>query len=232
MQVGSRAYLDACAAASRRLQAHWTRLIFDPRSGSPTLLRVLLCIYGMLCCLSSLSAKGTAAAVLSIPVGILCAWFAQEFSITLIRRGPMLRLILGGAAAAVLLVMVFLGGGAASFLCLLVQLAAGAALAFGGRRTARGTELLEQTIGFRRYLTRTPPEQLQRLLREDSQYFYRMLPYAEALGCGAAFAERFGNVRLEPCDWLIVRAKTAQEFESRCAEVLSALREQAPKKKR
>lgn len=232
VQAGSRGFREACSAASRRLQMHWTRAVFDPRSGSPVLLRCLLSLYGLLLCLSALAPRGVAAAILSVPLGAASAWLVQEGAMALLRRGKTARLAVGGAAAAALLVLVPLGGGISMLLNLLVQLAGGAVIAFGGRRTRRGTELLEQTLGFRRYLTGTQPEQLQRLLRQDSQYFYRLLPYADALGCGAAFAARFGTARPEPCDWLPARAKTAQEFYARYAEVMAVLRAQEPAKKR
>ena len=33
------------------------------------------------------------------------------------------------------------------------------------------------------------------------QYFYKMLPYAEAMGLGRRFVALFHDVKLEPCQW-------------------------------
>ena len=39
------------------------------------------------------------------------------------------------------------------------------------------------------------------MLRRDPQYFYKMLPYAEAMGLGRRFVALFHDVKLEPCQW-------------------------------
>ena len=39
------------------------------------------------------------------------------------------------------------------------------------------------------------------MLRRDPQYFYKILPYAEAMGMGQKFVALFHDCRLEPCQW-------------------------------
>ena len=54
----------------------------------------------------------------------------------------------------------------------------------GGRRSPYGQEVISQTMGFRRFLLHVTDHHLQQMLRRDPQYFYKMLPYAEAMGLG------------------------------------------------
>ena len=39
------------------------------------------------------------------------------------------------------------------------------------------------------------------MLRRDPQYFYKILPYAEAMGQGRHFVSLFHDYKLEPCQW-------------------------------
>ena len=71
----------------------------------------------------------------------------------------------------------------------------------GGKRSELGNQLIGQTLGFRKYLSKASDSHTEMMLRRDGQYFYKLLPYAEALGLGAQFAARFGDTELEPCDW-------------------------------
>ena len=64
------------------------------------------------------------------------------------------------------------------------------------------------------------------MLRRDPQFFYKMLPYAQALGLGAQFAARFGETELEPCDWygeVKPLPRQAEGFYSRWRETLALL---------
>ena len=68
-------------------------------------------------------------------------------------------------------------------------------------RQENDKKLLGQVLGFRRFLLRVSPSHLAMRLQRDPQYFYKMLPYAEALGLGAQFAGKFAETELEACDW-------------------------------
>ena len=72
----------------------------------------------------------------------------------------------------------------------------------GGRRTAFGDEIVTQAMSYRRFLRRVTQSQLLSRLAQDSQYFYRILPYAEAIGLGAGLARTLGNTELEVRDLL------------------------------
>ena len=67
----------------------------------------------------------------------------------------------------------------------------------GGQRSRAGGRLLGQVLGFRQFLRRVTPSHLLMRLQRDPQYFYRTLPYAEAMGLGAMFARKFGDTELD-----------------------------------
>ena len=106
---------------------------------------------------------------------------------------------------------------------------------FAGSRTFTVTYTLEdlvteadgvQTLGFRRYLRRITNNHIKTMLARDPQYFYRTLPYAEAMGMGAEFAARFAALDLEPCEWFSEEkepARNSKEFYSHWKEALAML---------
>ena len=67
---------------------------------------------------------------------------------------------------------------------------------------------MAQTLGFRRFLLNATDHHAQQMLRRDPQYYYKMLPYAEAMGQGRRFTGLFHGVRLEPCPWYEAAAGT------------------------
>ena len=72
----------------------------------------------------------------------------------------------------------------------------------GGRRSKFGQAILSETLGFHRYLAHVDRKELEIRLRENGQFFYQLLPFAEAVGQGQTFAKGFGEIRLGPCFWL------------------------------
>ena len=96
----------------------------------------------------------------------------------------------------------------------------------GGKRTELGSQLISQSLGFRRGLEKLSERHVSMLLSRDGQYFYKMLPYAEAIGMGADFARRLSDTELEPCEWYVTRvpaARTAAEFYSQLRPALEML---------
>jgi len=154
----------------------------------------------------------------------LCVVY-QRGVLSLLRHGSRLETGLGVAAGIVLLLIMAIFGGGTIFIALLILTLAAVAVSHGGRRTALGLEKLEQTLSFRRHLLDADPQELRILQRQDSQYFYRMLPYAEALGVATSFASRFGNMKLEPCAWLAdAPSCTASQFCTLFAPMAKSLR--------
>ena len=96
----------------------------------------------------------------------------------------------------------------------------------GGKRTAFGDEIVAQALGYRKFLRRVTQSQLQSRLAQDSQYFYRILPYAEAMGLGGSLKRALGNIELEQCDWYQEAKplpRTAAGFYSSLREALALL---------
>jgi hypothetical protein len=209
---------DRYADATR---AYWNRRAFSRNSGSPALLRAAAALAGGAAAFGAASAAlpasrlrillllllGAAGAACGVSLERACADAAR-------RRFPaaLLRALPGVAALAFCWAS---GCRAAGFFAALGQVLAALLTLRGGRRTAAGREHLSQTLGFRRYLLNVSNHQVLLMLRRDAQYFYRVLPYAEAVGLGERFAAAFGEAELEPCDWFAFSGRpprTAPEF--------------------
>ena len=121
--------------------------------------------------------------------GILL-WNLRKTTPALILCGIWLLLALAAGAFSVGLWMV------------LGLLTAGVLLAWGGRRTELGRQLLTQVLGLRRYFRTADKQQLRNLCETDPDYFFRLAPYAMALGADKAFAKSFGNYKLNGCPYL------------------------------
>ena len=119
------------------------------------------------------------------------------------------------------------GGGIVTMLiAVLLTLFTGWQTLHGGRRTTLGNQFISQTLGFRRYLRKLSDNHIKTMLARDPQYFYRTLPYAEAMAMGAEFTARFGSLDIEPCEWFAEEkepAHNAREFYSHWKDALAML---------
>ena len=133
----------------------------------------------------------------------------------------------GMAVIVALLTLAQFGEGLLAVLLVIVCLVLlGLLTLHGGRRTAFGDEIVTQAMSYRRFLRRVTQSQLLSRLAQDSQYFYRILPYAEAIGLGAGLARTLGNTELEQCDWYQEQQplpRTAAGFYSHLQEALALL---------
>ena len=96
----------------------------------------------------------------------------------------------------------------------------------GGRRTELGTQLISQSLGFRKGLEKLSTRHMEMLLSRDGQYFYKLLPYAMAIGMGPELARRLGDTEMEPCEWYVTRvpaARTGLEFYNQLRPALEML---------
>ncbi len=197
----------------------WQRRLYARSGGSPLILHILAALAAGAALLGAASgglppggARGWLLMLLT--VGGVAAGFAAQEGVTAAARRQRQRMALLAFPAA-LLVLGYLWGGFLPVL-LAVALQAFAALATlrGGRRSAAGRENLSQILGFQRYLQHVNANQLRRQLQQDSQYFYALLPFAEAVGQGGAFAAKFGRTPMEPCAWFAISKPpaTAADF--------------------
>jgi len=160
--------------------------------------------------------------------GALGAWFMHSWVEGLHLRGRG-SLLLGLGIAALWLALGFMAGvGAMASAVVAFQLLLGLAGFYGGRRTPSGRAITAQILGLRATLRTMPQEELERIRRSDSDYFFDMIPYALALGVDKRFAAHFGRQKLSPCPWLITGKEgymTAAEWTAILRHTVSVLDE-------
>ena len=229
---GDRAAQSARQLGEKLAARHWQRRLFDPKSGSPRLLclpvylaaavaggRILTAYLGEV--LSPLLW-----AILGAAAGAVCAVLAMQTALSLLRGTR--QHMSGFLTALILLVSGGFAGQGPDTVLVLAHLALTAwAVAYGGRRTAVGTELLQKTLGYKRYLASLDETALRRLVRQNPQFYYETLPYAEALGLGRKLTDRLGGVQMEPCSYLPGTA-SAGAFYQRFETFRSQLDSQMP----
>ena len=221
-------------SASAGLRSAWLHRIFAKKPGSPYILRLLVLLAGFFICLSVFDVILPATGIrwLFLPilavVGAALLYLVQQGADAITRRHRAMRLLVGAVAALILLLF----ASAADALdlmtiTLLLQLLCVVVTHFGGRHSEAGRELVRQDLGLRKYLRKLDPDSVHRLNSLDGQFFYRMLPFAEVMGVGHAFAKRFGQWRPEPCIWLtdaLRRPDSAEEFYALYLETVTAIR--------
>lgn len=66
------------------------------------------------------------------------------------------------------------------------------------KRTTFYTEQLNEIVGFRDFLRDAEKDRLETLLKDDPQYYYNILPYANVLGVSDIWADKFKGLAVEP----------------------------------
>lgn len=208
--------------AGKACRSFWNSRLFTRDSGNPYLVQLLVSlIFGLhwFRAMDYLLPAWTWRLFLLIPtlvIGVLAGWTLQDILKRILRRmwskicwfAPLILLVTG-------LLAQFGGGWLTALLTLLVVLLSVVGTLRGGKRTEDGLDRIAQIRTFRSYIRQADIHHLQLMLHEDGQYFYDLLPYAEALGMGKRFAKRFANMQLEPCVWLDypgLKSRTAMEF--------------------
>lgn len=227
-------YLKAKRLAAEKPRSFWQDRVFDPRGGSPTILRLLALGAGLalgLACLDLWVASKSWRWFLIVPLtllGALACLAVQQLGGFLLRRHSLRTAALAALSAAFLLVLGRKSGLTAYMLLnLALQLTVGLLLRCGGRRTPEGAALAGEWLGYRRWLLSASSQQLRSNLEADPQYFYRVLPFADALRVGRLLAGGLDQTRLESCDWLLWQGKplkTAPAFYARYRRLMAGLR--------
>ena len=93
------------------------------------------------------------------------------------------------------------------------QILLGFPAAWGGRRSEVNRHEVAQLRGLRHYLSHMPAEDVQRLLAADSSYYFRMAPYAMALGVLHPFTQAFGKRKLPQCPYIVTRVQGSRKAE-------------------
>ena len=93
------------------------------------------------------------------------------------------------------------------------QILLGFPAAWGGRRTETNRHEVAQLRGLRHYLKNIPAQDVQRLLAADPEYYFRMVPYAMALGVLHPFTLAFGKRKLPQCPYIATRVHGSRKME-------------------
>ena len=224
-------YKNTAKSAAGALARFWGRRLYERGSGNVLVMRALAALCSGV---ALLSAASFLLPVLPLRwlVLVLCFVLGAAMSACVqlaairwyLRHVPVLAL--GGACAVAMLVLGNLSG---TFPLMLLAAAlsalTGVLTRHGGQRSRAGGRLLGQVLGFRQFLRRVTPSHLLMRLQRDPQYFYRTLPYAEAMGLGAMFARKFGDTELDPCEWYNEPnlPRTAEGFYEKLKETLALL---------
>lgn len=224
-------YKRTAAKAIEQTPRYWDRRLYDRSSGNVLVMQGLCAIASGIAMLLSMSvilpimaARGLVLFACLL-LGILMSLLVQR-AVRAVYLREYLWLALGGVSALAMLILSRPGDALTMLLSLAASLFTGWQTMHGGKRSTLGDQLIGQTAGFRKYLSRVSGSHIETQLRRDPQYFYRMLPYAEALGIGAQFAAKFADTELETCDWYGEAKdlpRQASGFYSRWKETLALL---------
>lgn len=196
-------------------------------------------IFRLLCCASQsicgvcLTMNLTAMTALEVLLGIVLvvlgavfAWQIQNIAYTLFlrrKKKAWAGLVCLGVWTVVGLIaqvpLIALGSAAA-------QLAAGFLAAYGGRRTSLNKTEVAQILGLRRYLKKIPKPELERRLKLDPELFFRLAPYALALGVMKPYASAFGKRKLPQCPYLVTKVhgkRTAGEWADVMTQIVTMM---------
>lgn len=208
--------------------------LYDKRSGSPYIFRLLCCAAGIVAGLHmgiDLGASAGAKTLLGMTFACLCGVFCYCIQsggkcLPLREKTPLWTGL--GCGAAWIALAALAGKLHQAAPMVVFQFAAGIAAAFGGKRSDMGLRCLSQIQGLRRHMTTASAFDLQQLLQKNPHYFYELAPYALTLGVDRSFARRFGKIPLPEDSCLIcgtVREMTASQYAARLRKVADVLNE-------
>ncbi len=235
---GSRRVIDATGGNYARLCLKVQRMIpgeksmYRPSSGNMKIFRVLCCashVFCGICVAMNMSTIGALQVLLSIVLGALgavTAWLIQDMAYRTHIRGKV-PVYIGLACQLIWVVLGLLAGQVWVPLCsVLAQELLGFFAAYGGRRSDMGRADASLILGLRRYMKKVDFKELERLQRNDPDYFFQLAPYALALGVVTPFAKNFGARRLDQCPYLVTRVhgkRTAEEWAALLKDVADAM---------
>lgn len=198
----------ASVAAQLSAKPAGVRELYRKTSGSPLVLRVLCAGIGLFGGGGIGAVMGDGAAlqwfmiVLMALLGALSGYMIPLWTDNGLLRNK--RNLFAGLGLSVLWAFLGLiaGIGNLGFAMALMQLFFGILYGWSGLRTDLGKLTMGQVLGLRHYLRGGDKAQLKHACQSDPDYFFRMAPYAMALGVGKAFAKAVGTGKLERCPYL------------------------------
>ncbi len=170
--------------------------------------------------------------LLLFALGVAVSWLLQQVGYSLHLRKPPVLLLSAGACVLWLLLGLWSDALLVAGLNVLVQLVSGVAAAYGGLKTERGKQAATDVLSLRQFLRKAPTATLEQILNRNPDYYYRLAPYALALGVDRTFARRLGGRRLPGCPYLITTMDghlTAAEWNRLLRTTVDALDERRQK---
>ena len=201
-------YAQLCRMVSDTISG--VQEMYTKRAGNVKIFRILGCGISVFCgiCFAALLGKvsilRTLLSILFVILGIFTAWGIQGGMYKIHVRGKIPLYV----ASICGLIWIILGIIAGQWIMGVVTVAAqyliGLLAAYGGRRSELGMYNAGQILGLRSYLRKLDENTLMRLVDNNPDYFFDMLPYAIALGVDTKFAKAFGKMELPECHYLLV----------------------------
>lgn len=68
-------------------------------------------------------------------------------------------------------------------------------------RSDKYTEQLNQIVGFKNFILLAEKDRLEKLIEDDPQFYYHILPYAQVLGVSDKWEEKFKDITVQPPNW-------------------------------
>ena len=205
------------------------------RAGNAFLFRALACgvsCFSGICFAYNFTTNSTLQVVLSIflgALGVVTAWAIQDGMYRLHIRGK-IPIYIATAAYILWIVLGIWSGAWIIGLCtVLGQILAGLAAAYGGRRSDLGRHQAGMILGLRHYLGSMSKEELERIVENNPDFFFQMLPDAIDMGVDKRFAKLFGDQKMPQCpyfsaredrrrtaaEWALMLRKTADRIDAR-----------------
>ena len=220
-------YVDATGSKYAKLCRYVAETIsgvkemYTKRAGNSAIFRILGCgvsVFCGICFAMNLADSQVVRTMLSILLGIfgaVTAWGIQGGMYKIHVRGK-IPLYICAACGTLWIVLGIVSGVWLIGLCVVAaQYLMGLLAAYGGRRSQMGMYNAGQVLGLRHFLKKLNAEKLERLLENNPDYFFDMLPLAIALGVDTKFAKAFGNQPIPHCPYLLVsrnEKRTAAEW--------------------
>lgn len=79
-------------------------------------------------------------------------------------------------------------------------------------KSEKYTKELGEIIGFKNFITIAEKAQLEKMLEDDPQYYYHILPYAQVLGVSDIWEKKFEGLTVEPPAWATSRGDLASNI--------------------
>lgn len=108
----------------------------------------------------------------------------------------------GVFALAYLIIPSAIIGTWAKLLLAFISMGIAAASSLVVSRTKNYNEQLGEILGFKEFIKLAEKDQLEKMLEDNPQFYYSVLPYAQVLGVSDVWTEKFKNITVEPPQWM------------------------------